>query len=100
MNYVASVQVEKFIKAELFSHQEAKKIQVHNWKKPAKGEAKLPKKGDWVRLYMTKDKTPADTYQLLNPNGWELMDNDPEFLSADLDDWDDERYWEDVLEEE
>lgn len=79
-HFVAHVKVSKFVKAELYSEQEAEQIQVKYWK-PAKrphgwtgaqGQNGWMAQGDEVRLYMSKARE-LDTYDLLTPNGFEKL---------------------------
>lgn len=79
-HYVARVKVSKFIKAELYSEQEAEVITVRYWKtgpRPAgwtgsQGQNGQMHQGDSVRMFMVSAGEP-DTYRLLMPNGWESL---------------------------
>jgi hypothetical protein len=79
-HYTARVKVWKFLKAELFSEQNAEVVTVKYWKagpRPtgwtgSQGQNGQMFQGDQIRLYLVSAGEP-DTYTLLMPNGWELL---------------------------
>lgn len=104
-HYTARVKVLKFVKAELFSEQEAEVVTVKYWKmgpRPtgwsgAQGQNGQMFQGDRVRMYMVSAGEP-DTYSLLMPNGWVLLSQehshyidalDEDDVDYDYDDYDD-----------
>ena len=86
-HYTARVKVLKFMKAELFSEQEAEVITVKYWKTGPRGQKGQIYQGDQVRMYMVSAGEP-DTYSLLMPNGWELLPKDHVYYMEREDDED------------
>ena len=81
--FTAKIRVHKFVRAELFSEQEAETIEVKFWR-PAKrprgwagpqGQNSILWRGEEVRLYLTRDSNQAGVYHLLMPNGWERLED-------------------------